>query len=103
MRGRKHSDESKRKMAESALGRKLNPEAKAKVSAFQKGRPKPPSCSERMRGNALGLGYRHTPGALAKITKASRNPSARTRELLTAAANRRWERYRLEKGTTHAG
>jgi len=52
--GKKHTEESKLKMSESALGRKLSNETKEKMSNFWKGNPKSDNTKKKMSESAKG-------------------------------------------------
>jgi group I intron endonuclease len=113
--GQKHTEESKRKIAERAkisqLGRKHSEESKLKRSIALKGRkPSPQTIAATIKACK---GRKLTPEHRAKIAIASRNISEETREKLrisstgrkhseetrakiTQANLRRWEKYRKE-------
>ena len=59
MRGQTHTKEARRKLSETAMGRKFSEETKRKMS-------------KSAMGNQRTLGYKHTEGAKRKISKANR-------------------------------
>ena len=52
--GKKHNEESRKKMRDSALGKKLNEETKIKMSKFWKGKPKSKETKQKMSEAAKG-------------------------------------------------
>lgn len=55
-KGKKHSEETRLKMSQAAMGRTLSPEARAKVAASSKGRVKSASTLAKMSVNNTGEG-----------------------------------------------
>jgi hypothetical protein len=52
--GKKHNEESRKKMSQSALGKKLTEETKSKMSEFWKGKPKSVETRNKMSESAKG-------------------------------------------------
>jgi hypothetical protein len=52
--GKKHNDESKKKMSNSALGKKLSEETKIKMSEYWTGKSKSENTKRKMSENAVG-------------------------------------------------
>jgi hypothetical protein len=52
--GKKHNDESKKKMSTSALGKKLSEETKTKMSNYWIGKPKSEETKRKMSENSMG-------------------------------------------------
>jgi hypothetical protein len=68
------SDESKEKIRQKALGRKASEETKRKLSAIRKGKSihteeYKKKQSEKMKGNTYGLGRKHSPESLKKMSE----------------------------------
>ena len=82
MRGRHHSNESKRKIRESQLGKIISPECRAKMSAAKKGKI----------GSRLGTKVsEETKKRLSQIN-IGRKASAETRKKMSEAAKKRWQK-----------
>ena len=52
--GKKHSEDSKKKMSDSALGKKISDETKKKMSEYWKGKPKTDKTKKKMSDSAKG-------------------------------------------------
>ena len=72
--GKKHSDNTKRKMSEAKKGMKMSEEIRVKISRAMKGRPKSAEkkrkISEANKGNKNHLGKHHSAEARRKMSEA---------------------------------
>jgi len=82
--GRIQSEETKAKRAKSQLGRTMSAETRAKISAANKGRKRSIEAIEKTRQKNLG-----------------KKRTDEFRAAITAANNRRWERFYAEKQKMH--
>lgn len=72
--GRKHTEDSRIKMAESRIGKKASTETKAKMSVAQKGLKKPPCSNERREKTSKQFkGIPKTAEHRARISESSKN------------------------------
>ena len=74
--GKKHSDETIKKMSEAHKGKQHTHETRRKMSEAQKGKP----------------GHKHSEETRRKISEAAKNISVETRRKMSEAAKRRWRR-----------
>lgn len=77
--GHKHTSETRTKMSAARIGIKLSDETRAKMSACQLGKKYSDEHKAKLR--AAHLGHKHSEETKAKIGLASRNVSAKTRQM----------------------
>jgi hypothetical protein len=74
--GMVHSEETKDKIRQRAMGRKASQKTKQKLSKIHKGRKHTEEWkkiqSERMKGNTYGLGRKHSPDSLKKMSESQK-------------------------------